>query len=461
VNPAVALPATLTAVLQRVRHPRTTVRGRLALLYGSLFLASGVALLAITYVLVDNTIRWLVNLNLSPVGKLNSVQVGKLGASSSNNSKPGVLPHKVSQTQVIQLEEAENHLVLAQHTADLHSLLLGSSIALGVMIVASVLLGWLVAGRILRPLRTITNAARHISEVSLDRRLALEGPPDELKHLGDTIDGLLGRLQAAFEAQRHFVANAAHELRAPLTVERAMLQVALADPGLTLDALRAACEDVIENGRQQEKLLEALLTLARSQRGLDHKEALDLAAIAGDMAGSRKQQVTAAGLQLDLALRPALVSGDPQLVERLVANLLDNALRYNRAGGSVRMATEDNVDGARLIVTNTGPVVPEDQIARLLEPFQRIAPSRTGQHEGLGLGLSIVQAIARAHGAHLDVNAGAEGGLTVEIRFPARPAPSDGHARGDATRVTGRPAAAAIRIGRGASAVSRRVPRPG
>jgi signal transduction histidine kinase len=423
VNPAVAVPATLTAVLQRVRHPRNTVRGRLALLYGSLFLASGVALLAITYVLVDNTIRWLVSLNLSPVGKLNLLQAGKPSPPISNNSRPGGLTHKLGQNQLTQLEAAENHLVLAQHTADLHSLLLGSSIALGVMTVASVLLGWLVAGRTLRPLRTITNAARQISEESLDRRLALEGPPDELKDLGEVIDGLLRRLQAAFEAQRHFVANAAHELRAPLTVERAMLQVALADPGLTLDALRAACEDVIENGRQQEKLLEALLTLARSQRGLDHREPLDLAAIAGDMAGSRKQQAAAAGLQLDLALSPAPVFGDPQLIERLVANLLDNALRYNHAGGSVHMATDDNVDGARLTVTNTGPVVPENQIARLLEPFQRIAPSRTGQHEGLGLGLSIVQAIAKAHGAHLDVNAGAEGGLAVETHFPARPVP--------------------------------------
>jgi signal transduction histidine kinase len=407
VNPAVLLSATVTAALRRVRHPRTTLRGRLALLYGSVFLASGVALLAITYVLVDDAIRRLVK-------------------PDSLSSKPQPSTHKIgllNPNQLAQLIAAETHLVLAQRTVDLHSLFLGSSIALGVMTVASVLLGWLVAGRILRPLRTITNAARHISEESLDRRLALEGPPDELKDLGEVIDGLLGRLQAAFEAQRHFVANAAHELRAPLTVERAMLQVALADPGLTLDALRAACEDVIENGRQQEELLEALLTLARSQRGLDHKQALDLAAIAGDIAGSRKQNAAAAGLQLDLALRSAPVFGDPQLLGRLVANLLDNALRYNCAGGSVQMATEDDVDGGRLIVTNTGPVVPEDQIARLLEPFQRIAPSRTGQHEGLGLGLSIVQAIANAHRARLDLYAGKEGGLTVQIRFPARAIP--------------------------------------
>jgi signal transduction histidine kinase len=395
-------------MLRRMRHPHTTVRGRLALLYGSVFLASGVTLLAITYVLVDDAIWQVVN---PLAGKPSSPLAVKPG----RYSHPGSNPPKPSLSQLL---AAEDHLVLAQRAADLHSLLLGSSIALGVMTVASVLLGLLVAGRILQPLRTITNTARHISEESLGRRLALEGPPDELKDLGDVIDGLLARLQAAFAAQRHFVANAAHELRAPLTLERATLQVALADPGLTFDALRAACEDVVESGRQQEELIEALLALARSQRGLDRKEALDLAAIAGDVAGSRKQKATAAGLQLDLTLRSAPICGDPQLIERLVANLLDNALHYNRASGSVRVITGEDEDGGRLTVTNTGPVVPEDQIARLLEPFQRIAPSRTGQHEGSGLGLSIVQAIAKAHRARLDVKAGDQGGLTIDIRFP-------------------------------------------
>jgi signal transduction histidine kinase len=407
------VPATVTATLRRMRHPRTTVRGRLALLYGSVFLASGAALLAITYVLVDDAIRPIVKPR-TPDGSL---------ISRTSRLSPYQLKAAAGQ-----LTAAESHLVSAQRTVDLHSLFVGSSIALGVMAVVSVLLGWLVAGRILRPLRTITNTARHISEESLDRRLDLQGPRDELKDLGDIIDGLLERLQAAFEAQRHFVANAAHELRAPLTVERATLQVTLADPGLTLDELRAACEDVIDSGRQQEQLLEALLTLARSQRGLDCKQALDLAVIAGDMASARKEKAAAAGLRLDLALRPALVYGDPQLIERLVANLLDNALRYNRAGGSVHIATEGELDGGRLIVTNTGPVVPDGQIARLLEPFQRIAPSRTGQHEGSGLGLSIVHAIAKTHGARLIINPGEEGGLTAEIRFPDRPTPSDGQA---------------------------------
>jgi signal transduction histidine kinase len=431
------VPAAVTAVLRRMRHPRITVRGRLALLYGSVFLASGIALLAITYVLVDDAIR----------------RFAGVGVPARRSLPPD--------QSAVRVPPAEGRLLVAQRIVDLHSLLLGSGIALGVMTVASVLLGWLVAGRILRPLRTITSAARHISEENLDRRLAVPGPPDELTDLGAVIDGLLERLQTAFEAQRHFVANAAHELRAPLTLERAMLQVALADPGLTFDELRAACEDVIDNGRHQEQLIEALLTLARSQRGLDRRQLLDLAMVADDIAQSRKQQATAAGLHLDLTLRPALVFGDPQLIERLVANLLDNALHYNHPGGSVLIATDDDVTGARLGVTNTGPAVPEDQIPRLLEPFQRIAPSRTSQHAGSGLGLSIVQAIAEAHRAQVTVNAGRHGGLTVEIRFSARPSASDGHARDHATRVTDRPVAAAVRIERGAQAVSRRVPRPG
>ncbi len=412
-SPAVSTP-TLSAVLRRMRHPRATVRGRLALLYGSLFLGSGAALLAITYVLVDDAIRQLVKPRIPAKQLLPNERLTKVGLATNRT-----LYEIRMKSFASHLEALENRQVMTQRAVDLHSLFLGSIIALGVMTAGSVLLGWLVAGRILRPLRTITNTARHISEENLDQRLALEGPRDELRDLGEVIDGLLGRLQAAFAAQRHFVANAAHELRAPLTLERAMLQVTLAEPGLTLDALRAACEDVIDNGRHQEQLIEALLTLARSQRGLDHKEELDLAVIADDTVQARKRKATAADLRLDLALRPAPVFGDAQLLERLVANLLDNALHYNRAGGSVRIVTDDDADGGRLIVTNTGLVVPEDQIARLLEPFQRIAPSRTGQHEGHGLGLSNVQAIARAHGARLDLRPGEHGGLTVDIRFPA------------------------------------------
>jgi signal transduction histidine kinase len=390
--------AAVSGVRRRMRHTRITVRGRLALLYGSVFLASGTALLAITYVLVDDALRRFAGI---PAAARRSLPRSHIGVG-------------------VRVPTPDRGLLVAQRTVDLHSLLLGSAIALGVMTVASVLLGWLVAGRILRPLRTITSTARHISQDSLGQRLALPGPRDELTDLGEVIDGLLERLQAAFEAQRHFVANAAHELRAPLTLERATLQVTLADPALTLDGLRAACEDVIDTGRQQEELLEALLALARSERVLDRQQPLDLAVIAADIARSRTQTAAAAGLHLHLTLGPAPVSGDPPLIERLVANLLDNALRYNHAGGSVHIATGGQPGGGRLTVTNTGPAVPQDQITRLLQPFQRITPSRTGQHDGHGLGLSIVQAITKAHQARFLVNAGNSGGLLVEIRFPPR-----------------------------------------
>lgn len=371
--------------------PRRTVRFRLTALYSSLFLASGVVLLAIAYVLVAR------DLQRPPLASHGIPSVYK-GSIPSGPISPAVLTAKA-------------------HSADLHQLLVGSSIALAVMTVGAVLLGWVVAGRVLRPLRTITTATQHISEESLDQRLALDGPRDELKDLGDTIDGLLSRLQIAFEAQRNFVANAAHELRTPLTVERAMLQVALADPTISFESLRTVCEEVLENGKQQEELIDALLTLARSQRGLEHRQPVDLAGVVADVVDQREARATASGLRLDVSLMPASISGDSPLLERLVANLVDNATHYNVDGGMVRVAIERRLEATHLLVSNTGPVVSEDEIARLIEPFQQAAPGRAGTHEGLGLGLSIVLAIARAHGADLDVRGRDGGGLDVQITF--------------------------------------------
>jgi signal transduction histidine kinase len=226
------------------------------------------------------------------------------------------------------------------------------------MTVASVAAGWLLAGRVLRPLRTITSTTQQISEDNLHQRLALSGPRDELKDLGDTIDALLARLDAAFAAQRNFVANASHELRTPLALSRVMLQVALADPGITLDSLRLACEEAIETGRQQEQLIEALLTLARSQRGLEDRKPVDLAAVVTEAARAHEAGAAAKGVHVDLSIAPALVSGDTELVERLVSNLIDNALRYNVSGANVRVLVDTDSDHVRFNVTNTGPQVP-------------------------------------------------------------------------------------------------------
>jgi signal transduction histidine kinase len=381
-------------LVRRLRHPRTTIRGRLAVLYGGVFLASGVALLAVTYLLVDNLLP-----------------------------QPPGSPYSYKQLAGSGVPAGIRLLFLSQRNSGLHQFLIGSSIALAIMTVASVALGWLLAGRVLWPLRTITNTTRGISENNLQQRLALPGPRDELKELGDTIDELLTRLEAAFNAQKNFVANASHELRTPLTLARATLQVALADPALTLDSLRSACEEAIDTGRQQEELIDALLTLARSQRGLDHRQPADIAVIATDVARTHESAAAALGIRLDVSARTAPVSGDAQLIERLVSNLVDNALHYNLTGGNVQVLADTEAGRARLKVTNTGPLVPPQQIAQLLQPFHRINTDRVaGERDGLGLGLSIVHAITTAHGAELNVRPGEAGGLDVEVRFQHAPA---------------------------------------
>ena len=247
------------------------------------------------------------------------------------------------------------------------------------MIGTSVLLGWLVAGRVLRPLRVMTTTTRQISERNLHERLALDGPDDELKDLGDTIDGLLARLEAAFDSQRRFVANASHELRTPLMLSQTLLQVALADPDITLDSLRAACQEAIDAGKDQAQLIDALLTLARSQRGLDHREPVDLTAVVND--ALERPRAVRGGKRAAGRRRPrrCQVSGDARLIYRLVSNLVDNAIRYNITGGHVEVKLEASTTEATLTVTNTGPPVPPDQVRRLLEPFQRAAPDRTAQ----------------------------------------------------------------------------------
>lgn len=384
-----------TRRLDRARRlPRRTVRLRLTLLYGGLFLASGAALLAVTYLLVATQFpgRHVVT---GPNG----------GASGSGGAfaPPDSAPADQARQQAAQL-----HLLLAQ-----------SGIALAIMAVVAFGLGWLVAGRILRPLRAMTATTRHISADNLHQRLAVPGPSDELKDLGDTIDGLLARLEAAFEAQRRFVANASHELRTPLTLERAMLEVALADPDATAESLRATCEDVLATGQQQERIIEALLTLARSQQGLHQHEPVDLAAITATVVARRQPEACRRGLQLTAALGPASASGNPRLVERLVANLVDNALRHNTPSGLVEVTTTSRAGHATLSVGNTGPPVPAGQIERLLQPFQRLSTDRTTEHDGLGLGLSIVAAIATAHGALLIPHTRPGGGLDVHVSFPA------------------------------------------
>jgi signal transduction histidine kinase len=388
--------------------PRRTVRLRLTLLYGALFLVGGAALLAITYGLAARqsgssaTVQAVVKEGVAGP-TTTTVRIG------SDVRPPVTLPPGA----------AGRNVRFAQRVADetrsqqLRSLLTVSALALGIMALGSVLLGWLMAGRALRPLRTMTAATRQISEENLHERLALTGPNDELKELGDTIDGLLARLQAAFEAQRRFVANASHELRTPLTLERAMIEVALADPHADADSLRAVCEGVLAAGAEQERVIEALLTLARSQRGLEERRPFDLAAVVEAALADLGPEP-----RIDATLEVAATSGDQRLVERLVVNLLDNAVRHNVRGGWVRVRTGVEGERALLRVENSGPVVPSDEVASLVEPFRRAASDRASHGGGLGLGLSIAAAIATAHDSALDVRARPEGGLDVEVGLP-------------------------------------------
>jgi signal transduction histidine kinase len=323
----------------------------------------------------------------------------------------------------------------------LDQLLIESGVAFGIMAVASVGLGWLMAGRVLRPLRTITTAARRISARSLHQRIAMTGPDDELKELGDTFDQLLGRLDASFRAQRQFVANASHELRTPLARQRTLLEVALRDRQATDVSLRLACERALAAGEQQGRLIAALLTLARGERGLAAFEPFDLGAVAAGAVDAWRDEARANGVTVTADLGPAPALGDPALAERLVANLADNAIRYNVPGGQVGITTGGRDGRAFLAVTNTGPVIPPDQLGRLFQPFQRLDPGRGGragsgggagrdgggpERGGLGLGLTIVSAIAAAHGAELRAVTRAAGGLAIEVVFPPVPARAGG-----------------------------------
>lgn len=352
--------------------PRRTLRTQLTLLYAVPFFLSGAALLTIPILQVRESV---------PAG---------------TQSGPGPGP-------------SNSHL---------SPVLTASVLGLAAMVVVSVVLGWLIAGRFLRPLRTITATAMDISASNLHRRLGRTGRDDEFTDLARTLDELFERLESSFESQRHFVANASHELRTPLTAERTLLQVALADPDSTSETLRAACRDVLALGESQERLIDALLTLASSEQGVEQREPFDLAGIAHGVVLARDEEAHRRDIRLDTALAAAPATGDPSLVESLVANLVDNALRHNTTGGRVEIATSISGGCARVTVGNTGPVIPPEQVDRLFQPFQRLGGQRVSHTDGHGLGLAIVRAIAGAHGATLQPRARPGGGLDIAVTFP-------------------------------------------
>ena len=294
----------------------------------------------------------------------------------------------------------------------------------------AVALAWIAAHRLLAPIGKITDAARRASDERLDERLRLGGPDDELRELGDTFDAMLDRFQASIETQRRFIANASHELRSPLTALRTEAEVTLADPGAGVAELRRMGERVVQDAEELDELLAALMVLARSQRGLLRTQPLELGALAQGVAADAAIPAERAGVTVATAIATAPVSGDPALLRRLIANLVDNAIRYNRRGGVVDLAVTSDGGRAAVHVSNTGPVIAPDDVERLREPFERLARHGTGS----GLGLSIVQAVAEAHDGEVSLRAPATGGLQVSVLLPLRAAAPTEPRRGALTR---------------------------
>ena len=381
--------------------PRRTVRLRLTALYGVLFLVSGAVLLAISGgVLVGRS----------------SVQ-----AASAQNGQASVsaLARAHAQIHLLQQQLADQRALAPGGLS--HNLLIAGAIALGIMTVVAVLLGWVIAGRALRPLRAITAATRRISADNLHERLTMTGPRDELTDLAETIDGLLARLEGAFAAQRRFVANASHELRTPLTTMRAAVDVAVAKPGPVPPQTTALAGRLRGELDQVDRLLDGLLALARAQHGdlpgrttvsLDSVVSASLAARAGAIAARKLTVHHTAGRD------GAWVDGSPALLHRMADNVIDNAISHNTDDGWVSVTTMADGQAGRLIVETGGDVLDQAQVDQLTQPFRRLGTDRTGSDRGAGLGLSIVAAIAEAHGGSVRLAARPSGGLRVEIGLP-------------------------------------------
>jgi hypothetical protein len=373
--------------------PRRTVRLRLTLVYGALFIASGTALLAITYVLV-----WHATYPKLP--------------SAEERQRPSV--------------QAKAALEIHEHAALMHQLLASYGIGLAVTALLSIAFGWLVAGRVLRPLRAMTAATRRISDQNLHERLAVRGPDDELKHLGDTIDDLLARLEGAFDAQRRFVANASHELRTPLTMMRTALDVATNKPAPPSHEVTALAGKVRLGLDKADRLVENFLTLARAQYSATLRtSAASLDQIAATLVAEHRDAIDDQRLTVQQKHHHTLIHGNQALLTHLIDNLVDNAVRHNQPGGWIRVATDTDRDTARLVVENSGPILDQSHVDELLQPFRRLPPDRAGTTEtGVGLGLAIVATIVTTHHGDLDLHARPDGGLRVTVTLPLAAQPA-------------------------------------
>ncbi len=383
-----------------------SARSRLTLLYASLFTLGGAALVVITYLLVAHTLDRTTTSRIPP-----SIQpaIGKCVLAAQNGGGPGAL-NQCARLYASGVQAGAS----AQRGTTLAHLLTYSLLSLAGAALLAAVAGWLVAGRILRPVHRLTAAARAASEQNLSQRIALRGPRDELRELADTFDTMLERLDRAFTSQRQFIANASHELRTPLTVMRTAMDVVLAKPEPTRAELVSMAADVRQAVYHSERLIEALLVLARNDQARAFTDPLDLAAVAEDALEGR----ISPGITTTTTLDEAPVSGDGVLLERLVVNLLDNAERYNITGGTVAISTTAHDTTSVLRVVNTGAVVPADMVERLFLPFTRL-DDRT-RHDGFGLGLALVSSIATAHNGTVHATAVPTGGLDITVRLPRR-----------------------------------------
>jgi signal transduction histidine kinase len=400
-------PALLSGVRRRVWPPR--VRTRLAVTYTVLFLIAGTVLLALTYALLTRVL-------LPPLSPVNPKAISPRDAQVLALCKPP--PTSASLLGECKRVIAATGIGSAnQRESTLHALKDASLIALGVLAIASVGLGWLASGRALRPVRSITEAARRASELRLGQRLALTGPDDEFKQLGDTFDVMLERLDAAFTSQKRFVANAAHELRTPLTAMRTAIEVTLSKPNRTPDQLEEMAARIKRSVEHAETTIEALLTLASSELGPTAQESMDLATAAEDALDATHAAIEQRNITIEAVLEPALARGDRVLLERMISNLVENAVRHNHPGGWIGIRTIQLPDSAVLEIANTGPQIAAEQIPTLFEPFARIQ-QRLNPSDGVGLGLSIAHTIADAHSATITAQPRPGGGLEMSVTIP-------------------------------------------
>jgi signal transduction histidine kinase len=384
-----------------------SARSRLTLLYTALFTLGGTTLVLITYLLVANTLHP----TATPRIPASVQRALEQCLQAARTGRAGVM-QKCAAVYANGVQAG----AAAQRSTTLAHLLTYSLLSLAGATLLAAAAGWIAAGRIFRPVHRLTAAARAASEQNLTQRIALQGPRDELRELADTFDTMLERLDRAFTSQRQFIANASHELRTPLTVMRTAMDVVLAKPEPTRGELVSMAAEIRQAVAHCERLIEALLVLARNDQARTLTDPLDLAAVAEDALEGR----SANGITMTATLGEAPVTGDGVLLERLVANLLDNAERYNIAGGTVTISTSAHNATSVLRVVNTGTVVPADLVERLFLPFTRL-DDRT-RHDGFGLGLALVSSIAAVHGGTVTATAVPAGGLDIIVRLPRRDA---------------------------------------